>query len=85
MIDAPDPLVCFERSARGDRMVAVFNLSDQPVALPPDLLHPGLRVLDGHGFTHERDQHGVILPPHGALFAAESLAAVPVRVLEPAE
>ncbi|MBV8167966.1 MAG: alpha-glucosidase [Alphaproteobacteria bacterium] len=85
LIDTPDPLVCFERSTRGERVVAVFNLSDQPVTLPPDLLRPGLRMLDGHGFAHERDRHGVILPPHGALFAAESVAAAPVRVLEPAE
>jgi alpha-glucosidase len=88
LIDVPDPLVAFERSARNDRVLAVFNLSDQPVAVPAGLVRAGLRILDGHGFACERDPAApeqAILPPYGALFAAESVAPATVRVLEPAE
>ncbi len=84
LIDLPDPLVGFTRSARGERLLAVFNLGDQPVALPGHVVGPGWRLLDDHGFAHAVDDQVVVLPPYGALFAEDTARAdAPRRILEP--
>ena len=86
MVDVPAPLVAFTRAADAERVLAVFNLADRAVAVPRHLLRGAVRLLHDHGFGHQRDDDGVILPAHGALFA-EVLAtpADGLKVLEPAE
>lgn len=65
----PQPLVGFVRSHRGQRVRAVFNLSGEPVALPP--LEAG-RVMDGAGFALGA---GGLLPPFGTVFTELTAAA----------
>ncbi len=58
------PLVGFVREHQGQRVLAVFNLSDQPVPLP--LTDPGAPI-DGHGLETSLGDDGR-LPPFGAWF-----------------
>jgi alpha-glucosidase len=86
LIDVPEPLIAFERATAGERLLAVFNLGDQPAALPRHLLRAGVRVLDDHGLDPALAGDPAVLPPHGALFAQDMAApAGGPRVLEPAE
>ena len=68
----PEPLVGFVRDLAGQRVLAVFNLSDRPAAF--DRTGFGrVSVLTDSGFGDP----GAFLPPFGAMFAAvETLAAV---------
>jgi alpha-glucosidase len=85
LIDVPEPLVAFERTTAGERLLAVFNLSDRTVGLPQGLLRPGWRLLDGHGFE-PMAPGAPRLPPYGVAFAKDvSMRAPAPRILEPAE
>ncbi|MBS0386180.1 MAG: alpha-glucosidase [Proteobacteria bacterium] len=65
-LDAPDPVLAFERAAMGERMLCVFNLGDQPQEW--DALAPvGEARLTLGGA--KRDGARVMLPPYSALFA----------------
>ena len=60
----PEPLVGFTRAYEGQTLLAVFNLSDQPV--PLDLAaFRRLTVLEESGFAAA----GSCLGPFGAMFA----------------
>jgi alpha-glucosidase len=86
LLEVPDPLVAFERATRGERLLAVFNLSDRAVELPRHLMRPEWRILDDHGFDHALSEGALVLPAYGAMFAEDvTLAATMPRVLEPAE
>jgi alpha-glucosidase len=66
----PEPLVGFVREHHGQRVLAVFNLSDRPVAF--DRTPFGrMDVMAGSGF----DDPGSLLPPFGAVFAGIGQAA----------
>ncbi|MGI8561584.1 MAG: alpha-glucosidase family protein [Luteimonas sp.] len=69
-LDADEPLLAFVRGAGDAAVLAVFNLSDAPVAWT---LSAGLspRALEGHGQRDGTlDAATLRLPPHGAHFSA---------------
>ncbi len=83
--DVPDPLLAFERTTDAQHLLAVFNLGDQPVALPRRLMGPEWRMLSDHGFAYSVSEGAAVLPPYGAIFAEDvTRPAVTLRVLEPA-
>lgn len=63
-----EPLLAFERRTPGERLVAVFNLDNEPreTALA-DL--SDWRPIEGHGFFSERTNDVLRLPGFGAFFA----------------
>jgi alpha-glucosidase len=66
MLDAPEPVLAFERHHDGHRVRAWFNTSAGEVSLAAD----AGRVLDGHGLVGGTLAAGrVTLPPYGVLFA----------------
>ena len=68
-LDLPAPLIGFVREWQGTRILALFNLAEQPVAA--DLgAFPGLRPLPECGFAPPVSDDTALLPPFGALFAA---------------
>jgi alpha-glucosidase len=79
-----DPFLAFERVLGDERILVVFNLSDEPAKL--DLAPFGAaRPLAGHGFGWGFQHDAAVLPPYGAFFAALETVSAPVRerVLEP--
>ena len=74
-IEAPTPLLVFERRHRGQRIRAAFNLSAAPLTLR-DPAWADLPELDGHGLGGRRQQspEGAVisLPPFGAWFGGEA-------------
>jgi alpha-glucosidase len=69
-LEADEPLLAFVRGEGAAAVLAVFNLSDAPVAwrLPAGL---SPRALDGHGQQAGTVEDAILrLPPHGAHFAA---------------
>jgi len=71
-----EPLVGFVREHQGQRVLAVFNLSDRPVPLP--LADPGT-PMEGHGLEAALGDDGR-LPPFGAWFGV--LAEVPAALAD---
>lgn len=70
-LDLPAPLAGWVRAHPAQRLVALFNVSDQPLAIGlPQFEHP-LQPLGGLGFGSDWDaQHRRLrLPPWGVLFA----------------
>ncbi|KGM53537.1 alpha-glucosidase [Lysobacter arseniciresistens ZS79] len=68
-IDAPEPVLAFNRTLGDERVLVVFNLSGAAVSWP---LPAGmtLRALDGHGLAAGAVDGGELrLPPHGVFFA----------------
>ena len=68
-LHAPEPILAFQRTHGGDALLAVFNLSGQPVRWQPPadgawrwLDVPGQVGAQAHG-------DGIDLPPHAAAFA----------------
>ena len=68
-LDAPEPVLAFTRSARGERLLVAFNLSGEPVQWTlPDGMAP--RVIEDHGLpTAHPEGRVATLPPHGVFFA----------------
>lgn len=64
LVETAEPLVAFERILGADRLLCVFNLSDQPVSLDRTELAVA-QELTGHGFEHPTGS----IAPHGAWFA----------------
>jgi alpha-glucosidase len=62
-----EPVMAFERSWDGERILCVFNFSNgqasQPISNP-------WRSLDGHGFDAVYREDKILLPPFGAWFGA---------------
>jgi alpha-glucosidase len=73
-LDLPAPLFGFVREAAGQRVILVFNLSEEAVALPPGLL------AETTGLGHFGSPPTGMLPAHGFALLAPAL----VRVREPA-
>ncbi|MBU2288660.1 MAG: alpha-glucosidase, partial [Gammaproteobacteria bacterium] len=48
-VDAPEPLLCLERTQAGETLRAVFNLGPNAMSFPMADL-PAIEALDGHGF-----------------------------------
>ncbi|HEX5327444.1 MAG TPA: alpha-glucosidase [Acetobacteraceae bacterium] len=65
----PDPLVGFIRELDGQRILALFNLSAQPVIADLACYGP-IRELPDSGFCADMKDGVVRLPPYGAWFAA---------------
>jgi alpha-glucosidase len=84
-VHIPDPFLGFERVLGEERILVVFNLSDQPAKLELDGFGE-VQPLVGHGFGHGVQRGAAVLPPYGAFFAALEGTAAPVRELayEPA-
>jgi alpha-glucosidase len=68
-LDLPEPLVGFVRELDGERVLAVFNLADEPAVAELSEL-AGMVPLVDSGFAPEIVGHSVVLPRHGAYFAA---------------
>jgi alpha-glucosidase len=71
----PAPLVGFVREHEGQRVLAVFNLSDRAVALGAGLAEMGV-LMEGSGFESCLGRDG-FLQPFGVMFAEVATAAVP--------
>ncbi len=69
-LDAPAPLLAFERACADEGILAAFNLGRGPAVLP--LCKTRVRgVLKGHGLTEVEAEAGAArLPPYGVFFAA---------------
>ena len=67
-LEANEPVLAFSRLMGGDRLVCVFNLSVEPVAMDLPAL-AGYIPLGGHGLAGTLDGTRVTLPPHGGVFA----------------
>jgi alpha-glucosidase len=79
-LDVPEPLIGFERTLGGERIVCVFNLSEERVRMPLR----GLAPLHGHGFPVRLEAGDFVLPPHGVFFGevVEAEVRPRQRVLE---
>lgn len=68
-LDAPVPVLAFERLHPEQRMLVVFNLSDEPQTV----VLPGLENLSadpGHGLlVGHADDRQLVLPARGVFFA----------------
>ena len=62
-----EPVLAFERSWEGERILCVFNFSNGQAS---QSISPQWRALDGHGFDAELEPENVLLPPFGAWFGA---------------
>jgi alpha-glucosidase len=63
--ETPEPVLALRRQAEGDRILAVFNLSSNPVryTLPAAAI-----PLEGHGLEARLDGRDLQLPPWGGFF-----------------
>ncbi|MEO5374693.1 MAG: alpha-glucosidase family protein [Alphaproteobacteria bacterium] len=69
-LDAPEPILAFERQGGGERLVCVFNLGDRPASF--DLPFAAQPVgPDGPGLSGVVDGRTVRLPPWGGVFAKD--------------
>ena len=68
-LDAPEPVLAFQREVEGSTMLAVFNLSSERVAwsLPESV---SLRAVDSHGLPSGIVNDGTLtLPARGVYYA----------------
>ncbi|MGA0586505.1 alpha-glucosidase [Dyella sp. KRB-257] len=81
-LDAPEPLLAFVRTFRGETLLTVFNLGATAMALP--LPASGVRVHDDHGLPCGRLEGGrVHLPGYSAFFAdIDALQPADIQVAE---
>ncbi len=71
-LDAPEPVLAFERRTHEDTWLIVFNLSPVSVAWAPTEI-AGLAAVDGHGLPMgDIDGASLRLPPHGLYIARRS-------------
>ena len=64
-VEASEPVLAFERSWNGDRVLCVFNFSNREASQP---ISSRWRSADGHGFDAISGQEQILLPPFGAWF-----------------
>ena len=68
-LDAPEPVLAFERDGGGQRLRVAFNLSDAPVRWHTDAF-AGSVAADGHALPGgQADAAGLSLSPYGVHFA----------------
>ena len=65
--ETAEPLLAFERSGEGERILAVFNLGGEEAVLPAED-RAGLEALEGHGFAARLKDGQIRLPAYGAFF-----------------
>lgn len=71
-VDAPEPVLAFERVHTDGTLLVAFNLSDRPVRWTPPA-HTALRWIEVPGQAGADVQgSGMLLPPHAAAFAERS-------------
>ena len=70
-VDAPEPVLAFERTHGDARVLAVFNLSPEPVdwRLPDALAPHGWLDIGTQPARAADDARVIRLPPHAACFA----------------
>jgi len=75
-LDAPEPMLAFERGGNQDRMLVVFNLgaADAEMAVPAGL---DVAPLDGHGFTGALEDGRLRVSGHDAFFGRLPVEATP--------
>ena len=66
-VDAPEPLLVFEREGEGERVLAVFNLGQAPASLSA-AAWPGVVPLEGHGWPGVLREGEIALEGYGAFF-----------------
>jgi len=65
LVQSPESILAFERSFEGERLLCVFNFSnDKAVQEIPT----GWKAIEGHGFKSMFEQERLHLPPFGAWF-----------------
>jgi len=65
LVQSPESILAFERSFEGERLLCVFNFSnDKAVQEIPT----GWKAIEGHGFKAMFEQERLHLPPFGAWF-----------------
>jgi len=69
MVASTEPLLAFERSWQGERLLCVFNFSNREVSQP---VSSDWRPIDGHGFGATLEGHQLILPPFGTWFGQQT-------------
>ena len=69
-LEAPEPVLAFERAHQGEKLLAVFNLSAQPVEwqLPPGSTPRWIEVPGQASAQQQGDK--LLLPAHAAAYAA---------------
>ncbi len=65
LMETADPIYAFERSHSSDRLLCVFNFSNEPARLE---LAEDWKEIQGHGFDATIDKATISLPPFGAFF-----------------
>ncbi|HWL83333.1 MAG TPA: alpha-glucosidase [Roseomonas sp.] len=82
-LDLPAPLAGLVRSYGGQRILAVFNLSDAPVRFAGPLLEGAVPLPDVTGQGARLEAGGAVLPAYGVLLARlETVPAPSALVLE---
>lgn len=76
-VRAEGDLLRFERVSGEERLLCLFNCGNRPLRVE---LPAASRPLEGHGFAAQAAGAGLVLPAHGAAFAAIRPAAVETPV-----
>ncbi|MDQ2695684.1 MAG: alpha-glucosidase family protein [Pseudomonadota bacterium] len=67
LLDTADPIYAFERRHASERLLCVFNFSNQPAQMQ---IAEGWKPVEGHGFTATLEGRTLSLPPFGVFYAA---------------
>jgi alpha-glucosidase len=67
-VQSSEPILAFERSWNGERILCVFNFSNRDASQP---VSNAWHSIDGHGFDAGLERENVLLPPFGAWFGAK--------------
>jgi alpha-glucosidase len=65
LVQSPESILAFERSFEGERLLCVFNFSNNKAVQE---IKTGWKAIDGHGFKAMLEQERLHLPPFGAWF-----------------
>ena len=65
LLRSPETILAFERSLEGERLLCVFNFSNNKAVQE---IPTGWKAIEGHGFEALLEQERVHLPPFGAWF-----------------
>ncbi len=76
ILDTADPLLAFERESGGQKVICIFNMSNQRQSCSFTALNSAAEtgtggkpsMLDGHGFSAELRDGAVILPAYGVAY-----------------
>jgi alpha-glucosidase len=65
LLQSPETILAFERSLEGERLLCVFNFSNNKAVQE---IPTGWKAIEGHGFEALLEQERVHIPPFGAWF-----------------